>query len=183
MKTNQPMRSLLGGLLFCAALGMATSANARETAHVHGLVRLDIAIDGKTLAVQLEAPLDSLLGFEHRPRTAAQKQAADALLQKMNNDSTLIRPQGEAACKPSPVTVESDTLQSTKPANGKDHAHADLEARFEFVCEQPEKLTFLEIGLFDAFKRIRKIEVQVAGSQGQSKQTLKRPEKMLRLSR
>ena len=182
MKKTQPVRSLLGGLLFFAALAIASNSAAKEGAHVHGLVRLDVAIDAKTLTVQLEAPLDSLLGFEHRPRTAAQKQAADALLKKMNDGATLIRPQEAAACKLTKVTVESETLQSTKPA-GKDKEHADLDASFEFTCDQPDKLTFIEIGFFDAFKHTRKIDVQVAGPKGQSKQTLKRPDKMLRLSR
>ena len=179
MKRPQPFRSLL----LLAALGIAATAAAREGAHSHGLVRLNVAIDAKTLTVQLEAPLDSLLGFEHRPRTAAQKQASDALLKQMNDGTTLIRPEGAASCKPTKVTVESEVLQSAKPAGGKEEKHADLDASFEFNCEQPDKLTSIEIGFFDAFKRIQKIEVKVAGPKGQSKQTLTRPDKILRLSR
>jgi hypothetical protein len=184
MKQPQPFLNRLQSLLLVAVLGVAATAHAKEGAHVHGLVRLNVAIDAKTLTVQLEAPLDSLLGFEHRPRTAAQKQAADALLKQMNDSTALIRPEAAALCKASKVTVESETLQSTKPAGDKDEEHADLDASFEFTCQQPDKLTFIEIGFFDAFKRIQKIEVQVAGGpKGQSKQTLKRPSKMLKLDR
>lgn len=177
------MGGLCSGLIFFVTLGITATAAAHEDAHVHGLVRLDVAIDAKTLTVQIEAPLDSLLGFEHRPRTAAQKQAADALLKQMTDSTALIRPEGGASCKPTKVTVESEALQSTKPAGSKDEDHADLDASFEFTCEQPDKLTFIEIGFFDAFKRIQKIEVQVAGAKGQSKQTLKRPDRILRLRR
>lgn len=183
MKRTQPFRSLFSGLIFFATLGIAVNAAANEGAHVHGHVKLDVVIDAKTLIVQLEAPLDSLLGFEHRPRTAAQKQAADILLKQMNDGATLIRPEVAASCKPTKVTVESEALQFAKPAGGKDEEHADLDASFEFTCEQPDKLTFIEIGFFDAFKRIQKIEVQVAGPKGQSKQTLKRSDKILRLNR
>jgi uncharacterized protein DUF2796 len=183
MKRPQPILSRLRGLLLLATFGISATVTAKEGAHVHGLVQLDVALDAKTLTVQLEAPLDSLLGFEHRPRTAAQKQAADALLKQMNEGNTLIRPEAGALCKPTKVNVESETLKSTKSAGVKDEEHADLDASFEFVCEQPDKLTFIEIGFFDAFKRIQKIEVRVAGPKGQSKQTLKRPDKMLRLSR
>ena len=42
-------------------------------AHVHGAVQLDVAVDGPTLTLTLEAPLDSVVGFERAPRTAAEK--------------------------------------------------------------------------------------------------------------
>lgn len=197
MSKTRPCRKRAGTLLWCAAfltLSSPLPASAKQGAHVHGLVKLDIAIDAKTLTVQLEAPLDSLLGFERRPRTAAERQAADALLKQMKESPTLIRPEAAAGCTRSKTTVESQTLQQPAPAAGqgakagaKDEArqdeHADLDASFEFSCEQPDRLTFIEIGLFDAFKRIQKIEVQVAGAKGQSKATLKRPEQLVRLRR
>lgn len=183
MKRTQPFRILSSGLIFFATLGIAAAVAAHESAHVHGLVKLDVAVDAKTLTVHLEAPLDSLLGFEHRPRTAAQKQAAEAVLKQMKDGAALIRPEAAALCKATKATVDSKVLQSAKPAGGKDEEHADLDASFEFTCEQPDKLTFIELGFFDAFKRILKIEVQVAGAKAQSKVTLKRPDKMLRLNR
>lgn len=182
MKRTQPLRGFCSSLIFCFALGLTATAVAHDSAHVHGLIRLDVGIDAKTLTVQIEAPLDSLLGFEHRPRTAAQKQAAQALLKKINNVTTLIQPSAAAACQSTKVTVESETLQSSKPANGNEEEHADLDASFELTCEHPDKLTIIELGFFDAFKRLQKIEVQVAGPKGQSKQTLKRPNKTLRLN-
>lgn len=154
---------------------------AHGDAHVHGLIRMDLAIDAKTLTVQIEAPLDSLLGFEHRPRNSAQKHAAETMLKQMNNVNALIQPAKAAACKSTKVNVESMVLQSSKPAASKEAEHADLEASFDFFCEYPDKLTFIELGFFDEFKRIQKIEVQVAGPKGQSKQTLKRPSKTLKL--
>jgi Protein of unknown function (DUF2796) len=174
------------GVLVVMALSLSTTVLAKEGAHVHGLVKLDVAIDAKTLTVQLEAPLDSLVGFEHRPRTAAQKQAAEAVQKQMNDGATLIRPESAALCKSTKTTVEAAALQSTPAAATKgatEDQHADLDAHFEFTCEQPDKLTFIEIGLFDAFKRIKTIEAQVAGAKGQQKVTLKRPDAMLKLRR
>lgn len=189
MTKLRPSRTATRNLLSCVAfvaLAGLLPASAKEGSHVHGLVKLDVAIDAKTLTVQLEAPLDSLLGFEHRPRTAAQKQSAEAVLKRINDGASLIRPEAAALCKSIKTTVEADALQPAPAAatkGAKDDEHADLDASFEFTCEQPEKLTYIEIGLFDAFKRIQTIEVQVAGAKGQSKVTLKRPDKMLKLRR
>lgn len=168
-------------------LHLSTSAQATEAAHVHGLMHLDIAIDKKLLTLQVSSPLDSLLGFERRPRTAAERQAADALLKQMADAATLFKPDAEAQCVPTKVNIESAALQSTSQAEGrngnKESEHADLEASYEFNCAYPDKLTAVEIGLFAAFKRLQKIEVQVAGAKLQSKQTLQRPNKVVKLLR
>ncbi|MBC7781251.1 MAG: DUF2796 domain-containing protein [Proteobacteria bacterium] len=169
-------------MVLASALAGSSAALA-QGAHVHGLVRLDVAVDVKTLTVKLQAPLDSLLGFEHRPRTPAQKTAAGAVLERINDVSALVRPEAAAMCMASQTNVESETLQSSKPAGGKEAAHAELEATYQFTCAQPDKLTFIEFGFFDAFKRIQRIDVQVVGGKGQFKQTLKRPDKTLKLRR
>ena len=183
-----PKTCSLNLVLFSALLGLAAPATvlAKQGAHVHGLVKINVAVEAKTLTVQVEAPLDSLLGFEHRPRTAAQKQAAQTVLSQMKEGATLIRPEAAALCKPSKTTVEAAALEpapATATPGAKEEAHADLDASFEFSCEQPDKLSYIELGLFEAFKRIQTIEVQVAGAKGQSKLTLKRPNKLLKLRR
>lgn len=176
------------GLAVClTALHLSTAANATEAAHVHGLMHLDIAVDQKLLTLQLEAPLDSLLGFERRPRTPAERTAADALLKQMGDGAALFKPDGAAQCVLAKANIESVALQSPEPVSKKESGpqseHADLDASYEFNCAHPDKLTAVEIGLFDAFKRLQKIEVQVAGAKGQSKQTLQRPDKLVKLVR
>ena len=57
-------------LLSClASAGHAVAA--ADTAHEHGALKLDVAIDGQLLLISMEAPLDNLLGFERAPRSVA----------------------------------------------------------------------------------------------------------------
>jgi hypothetical protein len=166
---------------FCALAltALAGTAFAHQEAHVHGLVGIDVAIDGKTLRIELESPLDNLLGFEHKPSTPAQRAAADAMLKRMKDPASWLKPDAAAQCVLSKTEVESDAL---KP-DAKDGGHADLDADYEFTCAAPEQLKTLEIGLFDAFKRIQRIDAQVATAGGQSKQTLKRPQNKIKLTK
>lgn len=185
---NQALRTAVQGLAVCVTvLSASNPAHATETAHVHGLMHLDIAVDKQLLTLQLQSPLDSLLGFERRPRTPAERQAADALLKRMDDAATLFKPDAAAHCVPTSVSLESAALQSAAPAVGKDIGknaeHADLDASYEFTCAHADKLTVVEVGLFDAFKRLQKIEVQVAGTKLQSRQTLQRPDKLVKLTR
>lgn len=165
-----------------AALLPASPAGAQHKPHVHGEVTVGIAVQGGTLTVQLEAPLDSLVGFEHRPRTPAQRKAASDALALIKDVPRIVRPAAAAGCAAGPAEVDATALQPAE-AGARDAAHADLQADYSFVCSTPAALHSLELGLFDAFPRIQRIEVQVAGPQGQRKLLLRRPAREVRLAR
>lgn len=185
MKRITPRQFRLCGLLTICALALPVPLLAKQSAHVHGQVKLNVALEGKTLSLQLEAPLDSLLGFEHRPRTAAQRAAADSLLKRMNDGAALFRPDATALCSAIKTSVESPTLTAPAPSeaapSGKEPTHADLDLSIEFNCEKPDQLGGIDVLLFEAFKNIQRVDVQVAGAKGQAKQSLKRPDKRLKL--
>ncbi len=188
-------------LLLVGTVFAAGSASAKQGAHVHGLMRMDVALQAQTLTVQIEAPLDTVLGFEHAPRTSAQRSAADALIKRLNEDKTLVRPATAAMCSLTQTTVDAGALvrMDNPPANKppadkaptdkapvskKDEdAHANISIAYEFTCAQVDKLDSITLGLFDAFKRLQKIEAQVTTPQGQSKQTPTRPLPVLKLKR
>jgi hypothetical protein len=163
-----------------ALLALAgTAASAHQKAHVHGTARLDIAIERNTLAVQFSSPLDNLLGLERAPRTAAERQAADALLARLKAGADLFKPDAAAGCTAGTAEVTAPVLQGQAGAG----EHADVDASFSFTCTAPDKLKTLDHGLFEAFKRLSSLEVQMAGPKGQSRSTLKRPARTLTLVR
>lgn len=177
-------------LVMTAAAIFSANAAAKEAAHVHGLMRMNVAVQAQTLTVQIEAPLDSLLGFEHAPRTAAQKAAADALIKSLNEDRSLVRPAAAANCSPTKTVVDAAVLKpadkvaaAKKDGQKPDSEHADIDISYEFNCAQVDKLDTLTLGLFDAFKRLQKVEAQVVTAAGQSKQTMTRAQPVLKLKR
>lgn len=181
-------RNELAILVWIALLALSvpwSTARAAAAAHQHGVVKLDIAVEGKTLTIGIEAPLDSLVGFETRPRTTAQRQAAEGALKLMNDGSALFRPDAAAQCSLVATTVNAEPLTPAAPATtaaAQRDGHADLEASYAFSCQQPAQLARIEQALFGAFKRIQRIEVQVVGARGQSKQNLKRPATSIKLT-
>ncbi|GAB4042672.1 MAG: DUF2796 domain-containing protein [Rubrivivax sp.] len=151
-------------------------AAAQPGAHVHGQAKLEVVIDGPLLAIALESPLDGLVGFEHPPRTAPQKQAAARALALLKEPPRLFTLPPEAGCRSEATEVVAPVLEGQASKDG----HGDLDARWTFRCTAPEKLATLEQGLFAAFPRLSRLEVQVAGPKGQRKQSLKRPERAVR---
>ncbi len=164
--------------LLCMLLLAAGPAAAQKShgAHVHGLVKVGVAVDGKTLSVEIEAPLDSLVGFESRPRSAAQRQAAQAALQQFQQPQWL-RPDAAALCRLDSQDVQGEALQpapaGAAPAAGKSEPHAELLATYRYTCAAPAQLAGLDITLAALFKRIERMDVQVAGAQRQGQQSLR----------
>ena len=182
------------------ALVMATLPAAHAgKAHEHGVAKVDVAVEGNKLTVALQSPLDSLLGFERAPRTDAERKAAADMLARLRSGGALFKADAAAQCTLSKAEVSAPVLEAagTAPAAGtaakapaagaaakaSEGEHADLDASYEYTCAQPQQLRTLDLGLFDAFRRMQRIEVQVAGAQGQSKATLKRPARTVALVR
>jgi hypothetical protein len=170
-------------LLLVAAVA-ASAAAAAPHAHQHGAVKLAVAIDGEQLSIAMEAPLDSLLGFERAPRNDAERRAAGELLTRLRSGpAALFQPDAAAQCALVQAEVRAAVLEPARQGPSAEDDHADLDADYTFKCAQPGQLRKLELGLFDAFKRLRRIEVQVAGPKGQRKQTLERPARSVELQR
>lgn len=148
-------------------------------AHRHGVARLDVAVDGTRVSLALDTPLDNLLGFEHAPRNAAERRAADAAVATLRQAAALFRFDAAARCRSSAVELRSAALALGGAAPPAPGAHADLEASYEFTCERAP--VQLEHTLFDAFARLQQLEVQAATAARQSGTTLKRPAARLAL--
>lgn len=173
-------------LLLCAALtpGLALAQSQRSGhAHQHGVAKLDVAIDGARVEFALEMPMDNLVGFERAPRTPDEKRRVDAAVATLKAADTLFRIDPAAGCSLREAKLESDVLvlgDSKAPA-AKNDGHADIDGEFSFECAQPALVKAVDIGLFKAFARLQRIEVQAATPKGQFKRSLKRPDAKLNL--
>lgn len=166
---------LLRVAIACSALtaGSLHAQGHSHAAHQHGKVSVDIAIEREQLTLQLDTPLDNLLGFERAPRTAAERHAAQAAVATLRAADGWLRIDPRAGCKLADVALESAALGlgDTAGATGAGE-HAELEASYTFRCTDTTQAASLELGLADAFKRIRSVEVQIVGPKGQVKRTL-----------
>ena len=174
----RPLLSLLSLLPLLAALACTTAAAQAGHAHVHGAVVLDIVVEAKSLTLRLEAPQDSLLGHERVPRTAAEQQAAAALLKRLADGASLLPLPPDKACKLVSAEVEAPLLQAG--ARAVVGEHANIEASWRFDCARTDGWRSIDLGpLLDAFPRIQRINAQLALPAGQHKAELRRPARVL----
>ena len=171
--------------LLALTVGLGAGPTLAAKAHEHGVARVDLAVEPGRVTVMLEIPLDNLVGFERAPRDDAERKAVDAALAKLRNAAAMFAIDPAAKCTPGPVALSSAVLSLGKPAPaaGAKEGHDDLDGSFEFNCADGFRAGFVEIGLFDAFARLQRIEVQAVTRKGQLKATLKRPSTRLTLVR
>jgi hypothetical protein len=166
-------------LIFPWLVALAVPAWAGK-AHEHGAARLDIAAEAGTLNLSLDTPLDGLLGFERAPRSDAEKRAVEKLVATLRAADALFVIDPAAQCRLASVELSSAALGLGPVAAGPSDGHGDLEAEFGFRCQGAP--AFVEVGLFKAFPRMARLDVQTATPKGQRKQVLKRPARRIDLA-
>lgn len=181
MKAKHIGRALAAG--FAPALGftmafalLAPHAAAQEQhAHVHGLLKLDVAVDGPTLTLAIDSPLDNIVGFERAPNNPAEKKQVEQALARLRAADTLFQIDPAAGCKIAQIDLDAPLLGLGSVQAKGAAGHADLEGRFTFRCNDAARVRYIDIALFTAFRNLRQIDAQIAAPQGQFQRTLKRP--------
>ena len=190
------MNQTLALIPLCIALLAATSpalaAEPRQAtghAHQHGVAQMEVVLEPRQLHLHLEVPLDNLLGFERAPRNAQERQRADAAISTLRAAGTLFVIDPAAGCQLASVELDSAALKLGAVASGAGSTggtagdgHAELEAAVRFDCQDGSRATYIEVGLFKAFSRMQRLEVEGAGPKGQFKRSLKRPASRLELA-
>ena len=161
------------------AAGVALAAERGHSPHVHGVSRLNLAIDGNHVSLEIEAPGADIVGFEHAAESEADQAAITRATGILKAGDALFQFPARAECR----------LQSTEvepPGKARDHdhreghngkakedapaepRHSEFHARYEFRCARPDSLTEVDVGnFFKRFSAAREIEARAVTARGQ----------------
>ena len=157
-------------------------SDVHQHAHQHGVAKLDVAVEATQITLHLDSPLDNLIGFEHAPRTAAERKLADDAVAKLHS-TQMFAIDPAAQCQPTQVELDSAALSLGHPDPHEEEAgHADIDGDFTFTCVDAAKAAFIDVGLFD-FARMQKLQVQLATPTGEFQRDLARPERRIVLTK
>jgi hypothetical protein len=170
------MRTWLAGGLLAALAWTAHAEERRELgAHEHGHAKLNLAIDGSALAMEIEAPGMDVLGFEHSAESEQDKAAVAAAKAALADPLALVVPSPAAGCRVVEATVnllQEEHEHEEEGEAGADYhdepMHSEFRGQYALECSDPGALAQLSFVWFDRFPNARAVEVTVLDARGQS---------------
>jgi hypothetical protein len=168
-----------GGLLFAVAWSVTTAVGfEHHHVHEHGKVTLNVATDGATLSIELDAPAANVVGFEHAPRTADEHAAVARVAAWLRAGRDLIGVPPAAGCHfidtkyAAPKwEAENDTHAAGATADTQEQ-HADYEARFNYTCEHVAELAWFEPRVLLKLLSLSEARVNILTAAGQRAETV-----------
>jgi hypothetical protein len=163
-------------LTLCLGL-VSLPLKAGPHGHAHGKGELELTVQEGSIRAIFKTPMDSLLGFEHAPKTEAQRAAVAALKSKLSNPALFFAPTPAAQCVVGAAEASS-TLFTGQVSKG----HSDLEYRFSFKCANAQALKNIDALVFADYPRLHEIRAIVVSHKGQRSVILKKRSRTIPLN-
>jgi len=160
------MRLLLFVGLLALSLSDTTAAEEEHRelgVHAHGHGTFNIVLDGRILAMELQAPGMDIVGFEHAAQTDAQKTAIASARKTLGEPLNVVTLSASAGCRLESVNVE---LHGEHEEN---KAHSEFHAEYQLTCAALDKLTEIAFPYFQQFKQAEELDVTIIGPHRQQK--------------
>ena len=111
-----------------ASLLMLTGVTAaQQSAHVHGIATLNLAMEGDELEIEFVSPAGNIVGFEHEAVTAAERRAIRDAIEQLRKGNELFDLPLAASCSLHVAEVEHGHGEEEKreDGHGQDAEHDD----------------------------------------------------------
>jgi hypothetical protein len=119
--------ALLASLLvFSSTICIASGEDGHRQhgAHVHGIAQMNLAVDGKSVYLELASPAMNIVGFEYMPSSDQDQHAVHEAAEKLEDGDSLFEFSKAAGCTMVIAEIKSPLLgheDDAKDSHGKEH--------------------------------------------------------------
>ena len=150
------------------------SKQVKHSAHEHGVAKMNIAVIGKEIQIELDSPAYNIVGFEHQPKNSKQHKAVKKAEKSLAKPKKLIKVENntctvENAKIESPFADHDDHAHHDHGKHDEKHAehakegeetHSEYALEYHLVCDSAEIKQVDFSGLFKKFANFSEIRVQ-----------------------
>ena len=169
-------------VLVCLVVSFSFSAQAsrEKDSHEHGAANVMLAMEGEKLQLNFEVPSESLIGFEHFPKSQDQRWYFNEAIKTLLEPSKLFSIPADAECLLVGINV-SQSLFAAKDEHGheekdehgheekdehghdeseKSEIHSEFISKYHWNCEHLDEIDSIGSQLMNIFPRIEEIRVR-----------------------
>jgi hypothetical protein len=171
---------------------LACPASAQDTRqlgpHVHGASHLTVAVEGRTLQMELHAPGADIVGFEYAPSTDQQRAAVAAATATLRDPVGLFGIPAAAGCSLTKAEVklaEEDEDEHDQPPAGAGALgptaaapvapapstpaapmHTEFQVAYQLTCNNLAAITALNLAFFARFPNAATLDIDLITARG-----------------
>ena len=143
----------------------------QKDSHEHGAAKLMMALEGEKLHVEFEVPSESLIGFEHFPKSKSDRENFEKTIKILSDPSKLLSTPFKAECLLVGMNV-SQSLFSNEEEHGNDDSekaeiHSEFKSNYYWNCQHLDEIDSMGTQLMSFFPRIEEIRVNWISNNGQ----------------
>ncbi len=155
--------SLFLALAFLLFTQNAVGQSRHVGSHEHGKGTLNIAIEGKLIVIELEAPGADIVGFEHPAKNAADRDAIEKAKAVLRDSDRVFTIPSSAGCDLERAKVD---LFSEEASDGSTENHTEFFATYQLGCADPDQASELRLPYFETFPNARQLLIQLISRKG-----------------
>ena len=143
----------------------------QKDSHEHGAAKLMMVMEGKKLQVEFKVPSESLIGFEHFPKSQSNRKNFNEAIKILSVPSKLFSIPIKAECLLVGMNV-SQSLFSNEEEHGHDESekseiHSEFKSNYYWNCQHLDEIDSIGTQLMSFFPRIEEIRVNWISNNGQ----------------
>ena len=152
----------------------------QQESHIHGVAHINVALEKNELYIEFRSPSANIVGFEHSPGNEKEEKAVKQAVEILNAGDKVFKLSSKVGAVIEEIVVitghedenhdesHTDDHSEKHDADHNNHAkedhdkqHSEFKAIYRFNCKHPDKLKHLDVVLFEHFRGIEEIEVQI----------------------
>ena len=143
----------------------------QKDSHEHGAAIIKMVMEEERLQVEFEVPSESLIGFEHFPKSQSNRENFNEAIKILSDPSKLFSKPIKAECLLVGMNV-SQSLFSNEEEHGHDESekseiHSEFESNYYWNCQHLDEIDSIGTQLMSFFPRIEEIRVNWISNNGQ----------------
>ena len=142
---------------------LAQAARQKDS-HEHGAAIINLVMEDEKLQIEFEVPSESLIGFEHFPKSQSNRENFNKAIKVLSDPSKLFLQPIKAECLLVGMNV-SQSLFSNEEEHGHDESekaeiHSEFSSKYHWHCEHLDEIDSIDTQLMNIFPRIEEIRVR-----------------------